>query len=68
MDYPDRIISAVPSIDELNGFDYLVAFKQPDEPKDTMAGPEIIQRIDPAIVKGNHLVIEAPMLYRQYIE
>jgi hypothetical protein len=73
LDEPNRIIQMVQSITDLQGFDYLVEWKQPDKVTDDQnhQNPEspIKQTlVVPSIVKGSHMVTEAPYLYRQFIE
>jgi hypothetical protein len=72
LDEPNRIIQMVQSISELQGFDYLVEWKQSDKVQTTDDNPEAEKKLPPiimpSIVRGSYLVTEAPYLYRQFIE
>jgi hypothetical protein len=61
----------IQSITELQGYDYLIEWKQdhrPPQEKDDNPEQRKGTIITPSIVKGHHLVTEAPYLYRQFIE
>ena len=64
LDEPEKIITAVNSFGDVMGFDYLVQFKQ--QPATSPDEQQVL--IEPTIVKGSHLIVECPLLYRDFVE